>query len=125
MPYSGTKKEKRRKWRNWYHKTTPEKRKKYSTRRAERREKALKAIHDYKLTLHCSQCPENHPACLEFHHDGENGEKEFDIGNAANLGYSIKKIFEEIKKCIVLCANCHKKLHYNESHNEDNGSQTL
>jgi len=27
--------------------------------------------------------------------------------------YSIKKIKEEIKKCNIFCANCHRKKHYN------------
>jgi hypothetical protein len=118
MPYNGTKEEKRRKWREWYHRTSPLIRKKYSTRTRERKKKILKTIYDYKLTLHCSKCPENHPSCLEFHHDKINGTKEFNISNAVRDGYTIEKIFEEIKKCIVLCSNCHRKLHYTESHSD-------
>lgn len=111
------KRTKRKKWREWYHKADPEIKKGYAIRRAERRERISKELNDYKATLKCSNCPENHPACLEFHHVCEKGEKEFDIGNALRIGYSIKRIFEEIEKCIVLCANCHKKLHYDERNN--------
>ena len=67
---------------------------------------------DFKKNLNCSKCNENHPATLEFHHKKEH-KKEKAIGDMVDDGYSIKKILEEIKKCEVLCSNCHKKLHYN------------
>lgn len=116
MPYNGTKKERNKKWREWYHKTDSKNRKRYVVQVAERRKRNANVINAYKSTLKCSNCPENHPACLEFHHDVEKGKKEFNISDALRLGYSLKRIFEEIKKCTILCANCHKKLHYNESH---------
>lgn len=67
---------------------------------------------EYKTTIKCSQCSENHPACLHFHHP--NNDKEFNIGQAVLSGFSIDNILKEIKKCQVLCANCHSKLHYEE-----------
>lgn len=70
-------------------------------------------LKDYKKNLSCSKCDEDHPATLEFHHIKRH-EKEKSIGNMTGDGFSIKKILEEIKKCEVLCANCHKKLHYKE-----------
>jgi hypothetical protein len=35
------------------------------------------------------------------------------IAQAVNQGWSKERILEEIKKCDVLCANCHFKEHYN------------
>lgn len=66
----------------------------------------------YKATLSCVNCGENHPAALDFHHvvrDETNRKICELLHNQAYL-----KVFEEIKKCIVLCANCHRKEHHNE-----------
>lgn len=61
--------------------------------------------------MFCKTCGENHPACLEFHHlDPEN--KDNDIAYMVNTGYSIARILREIEKCVVLCSNCHRKLHF-------------
>ena len=49
---------------------------------------------------------------LEFHHKNSE-EKEFGI---SSKGYtrSWKKVKEELDKCILLCANCHRELHYKQ-----------
>jgi hypothetical protein len=74
-----------------------------------------KEFYEYKKTLKCSNCPENHPACLDFHHLDPN-EKEFLI---TKLIQSKKKLKEELKKCIVLCANCHRKFHFEQRGNKN------
>ena len=51
-------------------------------------------------------CGESDLACLDFHH--VDGTKE---GNVSTIS-GRKKMMEEIAKCIVVCANCHRKLHY-------------
>jgi len=43
---------------------------------------------------------------LEFHHI--NG-KNFEIGNHYHL--EINKLIDEAKKCILICPNCHRKIH--------------
>ena len=68
---------------------------------------------EYKKNLLCSQCGENHPACLEFHHV-DRTKKDFALSTAANRGYSMEKIKMEIEKCIILCSNCHRKFHWKE-----------
>lgn len=65
---------------------------------------------EYKKGLKCQICGENHSACLIFHHRNPN-EKEFMIANSVTR-MSIKCLMKEVAKCDVLCANCHKKLHY-------------
>jgi hypothetical protein len=49
-------------------------------------------------------------AVYDFHHIGQkDGSPSNMIGNA-----SIQKIAEEIEKCVLLCANCHRIEHANE-----------
>lgn len=69
-----------------------------------------KYIKDYKEKSKCIECGEDHIATLDFHHLEKN-EKEFQISEANGL-LELKK---EIEKCIILCANCHRKLHWKEN----------
>lgn len=94
-------------------------RKHYLSNYAERREKLnarrreLKAQWDeYKSTLSCTKCGFNHIAALDFHHE-DPSEKEYNVNRLVSDG-RFKKAYEEIKKCIVLCANCHRIHHYEE-----------
>lgn len=59
----------------------------------------------------CAKCSERDPACLEFHHKDPK-EKEGEISKMLNEFRSKESILCEIKKCVVLCANCHRKVHY-------------
>jgi len=86
---------------------------KYLERFATRRSSFKEWFADYKLTLKCEECGENHPATLDFHHENPN-EKEYGISQMVHLTCSKNKIIEEISKCKVLCANCHRKVHYKE-----------
>jgi len=45
------------------------------------------------------------------YHDPTN--KKDHIAKMVGEGISIKTILKEIEKCKVLCANCHRKIHYN------------
>ena len=77
--------------------------------------KKRKFYREYKKNLKCQQCGEAHPACLEFHHRNPE-EKEFGIGHSIEKK-SVEQVMNEIAKCDVLCANCHKKLHYDLKRN--------
>jgi hypothetical protein len=68
-------------------------------------EQKTKEIHDYQLEKGCADCGyKGHPAALEFDH--VNGVKLFNIGEQIG-SYSREKLWEEIAKCDVVCANCH------------------
>ena len=63
----------------------------------------------YKKSLKCSKCGENHPATIDFHHTEK---KEQNISKMVGDGYSVERIKKELEKCNVLCANCHRKIHF-------------
>lgn len=79
------------------------------------KQKVKKLVDDYKSTLSCQLCGENHPAVLQFHHVNPE-EKDFDVSAATHSGVGFEKIKAEIDKCVVLCANCHFKEHYSLKH---------
>jgi len=85
--------------------------KKYLYRNKKNKEKIKAYIDSVKEKSKCTFCGENHIATLQFHHTTPN-EKEFTIAEAVRLGKSLKTIKHELNKCIVLCANCHFKLHW-------------
>lgn len=57
----------------------------------------------------CVYCGENDSVCLEFHHI-DPSIKEASLSFAFRE-FSVVRIMEEINKCVILCANCHRKLH--------------
>jgi hypothetical protein len=79
-----------------------------------RRVKALrKAVIDIKRKIgKCYLCPETETACLQFHHIQANT-KVREVSNLISANVSWKRIIAEIKKCILVCSNCHIKLHKN------------
>lgn len=82
-----------------------------------RKNKIKKWFEDYKKTISCEVCGESHPATLQFHHFDHN-EKETEISKAVhNYSWSIEKIKQELKKCKIVCANCHCKIHWTEKYN--------
>ncbi len=72
----------------------------------------------YKETLSCEICGENYPACLDFHHI-DPSRKKFSV-SAKRDRPSLKQLQEEIAKCQVLCANCHRKEHYGQREKKQN-----
>lgn len=68
-------------------------------------------IGNYLKTHPCVDCGEPDWVVLEFDH--VRGKKEHTIANLAKQGYdSLNRIIEEIKKCDVVCANCHRRRTY-------------
>jgi hypothetical protein len=111
MPYKDREKQ-RRYWREWYRRH-PEKAKAFYRQKAARRRREIKQwYHEHKSTLSCSRCSEDHKDCLEFHHP-DPSQKKLDPAQMVGQSYSIKRIKTEMKKCVVLCANCHRKEHAN------------
>ena len=90
----------------WYRKNAEQ----VKARKEIRQREIRQWFEEHKLTLACQGCGENHPATLDFHHRNPS-EKEVSITDAVHNGWSIEHLQREIKKCDVLCANCHRRLH--------------
>lgn len=73
--------------------------------------RAKQFIEDYKSNKKCTNCSENRPECLNFHHVNLT-DKKSEVSTMVNGGYKIDTIIKEINKCILLCANCHRKHHF-------------
>ena len=60
----------------------------------------------------CKECGETNLYALTFHHKNPE-QKSIEIGKLINNGYSFEneKIQAELKKCELLCFNCHMKKH--------------
>lgn len=50
-------------------------------------------------------------ASFDFHHLNPE-EKEFQLDARHLSNTKIEKLMEEAKKCILICANCHREIHY-------------
>ena len=59
----------------------------------------------------CAKCGDTRVYVLDFHHK-DRDEKDFTIGRLKKG--SLDLIQNEIDKCAVLCANCHREFHYLE-----------
>ena len=61
----------------------------------------------YKRFCGCFFCKEREPVALDLHHINDNK----DADPSSLISGSTLKLKIEIRKCIVLCANCHRKVH--------------
>jgi len=67
-----------------------------------------KWIWEHKEAYGCTLCEEGDPKCLDYHHMNPE-KKKFSIGSVSS-SVPNKAIQIEIAKCIILCANCHRKV---------------
>ncbi len=89
-----------------------ERNKEYYKEKARKRKAEIREwFREYKSTLACIECGEDHPACVDFHHRDPK-EKDMAIHRMVGTGRSIERLMEEIEKCDPMCANCHRKLHW-------------
>ena len=78
----------------------------------ERRQRYKAKIDEIKCETGCVVCRENRSACLDFH--APDGHTEKCISRMVRAGTSWLKIEAEIKRCVVVCANCHRLIHAGE-----------
>lgn len=63
----------------------------------------------WKAKQACACCGERETCCLDLHHPDPN-EKEVTVSNVISY-WSWERLKTEIDKCIVVCSNCHRKIH--------------
>lgn len=83
---------------------------KYLKKALDYKEKTRAWFEDLKSHLKCQNCGEDRWWVLDFHHRDPK-KKSFTIGTSST-SVSKKKLLAEMRKCKVLCANCHRDLHY-------------
>ena len=72
------------------------------------RQKAQKYIGEYLSTHPCVDCGESDILVLEFDHRIRSGKEEH-IASIIRKTGSLEKLIQEISKCDVRCANCHRR----------------
>lgn len=72
----------------------------------EARKRAEEFLEQYLGTHPCVDCGESDIIVLEFDHLRD---KKFEIGLGRSNGYSVAALASEIKKCDVVCCNCHRR----------------
>lgn len=72
------------------------------------RDKRKKRLYIQKLKdVPCMDCNQRYPAyVMDFDHR-EKESKKMNVGELTN--YSWKRLLDEIKKCDIICANCHRE----------------
>jgi hypothetical protein len=92
-----------RKWHEANHERLIENNKRFRKRRAQ-------WLQELKESLSCIKCGESRWWILDFHHRNPQ-EKEMNMASFMHH-FGMKRILEEIEKCDVLCANCHRDEHF-------------
>jgi hypothetical protein len=87
---------------NWS-KNNPDKVKAQHKRGYQRSQKFLDEV---KSQHGCILCGEKEISCLDFHHILS---KDYDITHKKGGGYKV--LLKELRKCCIVCANCHRKIH--------------
>lgn len=116
MPYKDPKQ--RSKKRKEYSKRWYEKNKKLQIERVNAyKKKKREEWQAYKAEQSCAHCGLQHPAVIDFHHVVRDKTKQ-SVNKLAQWGKWKKARKEAEEKCIPLCANCHRILHWNEHDRE-------
>lgn len=63
-------------------------------------------LKEYFRTHPCVDCGEDDPIVLDFDHQRD---KTMSISEMVCGGYAWETILKEIEKCVVRCANCHRR----------------
>ena len=111
MPYKDPEKRKaynKEYQKEWYEKNKEVHKKNCNDRKKERR----REWKEWKATQKCSKCGQDHPATIDFHHIDRTDKRSVHKLAAGGCFAEAKK--EATTKCVPLCANCHRIVHWEE-----------
>lgn len=66
-------------------------------------------FNEFKSNYSCCNCGESEAVCLDFHHLNKE-DKEIEVSRLI-ASKNLEALALEIPKCIIICSNCHRKLH--------------
>lgn len=101
--------------RNWLRdklKNDPEYKKRHYDNKQKRTDVNRKLLQEIKENSPCSACGVYYPSCCMEHHHLDPSTKEHQVSKMISAN-SWSKIEQEISKCILVCSNCHRKIHNN------------
>lgn len=75
--------------------------------------------YEYRDDRGCRRCSEDAPSCLQFHHPDPD-EKSAGVGQLISDGADESEVRAEVDRCVVLCANCHRREHFDPPTDERN-----
>lgn len=85
----------------------------YKRRVAKRKQTLSEAIDAIKARTPCADCGNKfHPCAMDFDHLDAT-QKIADVSRLRSMNVNMKRILDEIAKCELVCANCHRIRTYN------------
>ena len=89
----------------------------------ERKRLLIQRLQAHKVDLGCQSCGESHPGVLDFHHtvplgDGDPNSRVYNLIWRRGWGWDRLSAYLE-SECEVLCANCHRKRHWEDAERAD------
>ena len=88
----------------------------YKKNKEKRVKHKKQAVEYFNGICHDCGCSSKYQEIFDFHHK-DPAEKEFSIAHIIHYGWA--KIEAELKKCIMLCSNCHRIRHAKENNNNE------
>ena len=83
-----------------------------SSKSTEKKKENWKKIGEYFGGRRCMVCGiESEAPIFELHHHDQSGKE---TGISKILHHSWEKVEKELRKCILVCSNCHRIIHHTE-----------
>jgi hypothetical protein len=92
----------------WYVRNQPSERERLRQQKADNQSVTKAWVNDYKASHGCIDCGESDPVCLDFDH--VKGNKIAAVSQLIANNASLTAVQKEASKCVVRCANCHRKI---------------